>query len=185
MLALLLMIAASLAPGWTASDSPHYQASIDRRTAHAGHASATIRSAEPGAAGFAVSQRLRADAWRNQRVRISGWLRTEGTDRGGALWVRIDMANGDYILDSFLESAAPAWTKKEVVAPIPADAVGITFGVRLAGKGQVWADDFEIATVPPKTMTTTIERRKNRNAGDLSAAFATAPRKPLNLGFEN
>lgn len=174
-----------VAPGWTAPESAAYKASLDRQNQRSGKASLSLTSISPAPAGYAASQRIRATAWRGKRIRLSGWIRTAGTDRGGALWLRIDMANGDYVLDGVFESSSEVWKKREIVAAVPPDAAGISFGVRMNGKGQVWADDFAFEIVPDKTPVNTIERRKNPAAGNVGAQFQRAPAQPVNLGFEN
>jgi hypothetical protein len=174
-----------VAPGWTAAESAAYKAAIDRRNPHSGSASLTLTSLDGARGGYAASQRISAGAYRGKRIRLSGWFRTAGTDRGGALWLRIDMANGDYVLDGVFESSSEAWKRQDIVGAVPPDAIGISFGVRVAGKGQVWADDFALQIVPGKTPTNTIERRKNRTAGNVGAQYQTARGRPVNLGFED
>jgi hypothetical protein len=185
MLFMLAEAVLTVAMGWSAAESPAYRASIDHRAAHSGRASLLLKSESGDVQGFAAVQRIRAGAWRGKRIRLSGWLKSSGTDRGGALWLRIDMANGDYILDGMLESSPAGWTRKEIVASVPVDAVGISFGVRMAGRGEVWADDFVLEPAPGTVPVTTIERRKNPKAGDIVGEFGKAPARAVNLGFEN
>ena len=173
-----------VAPGWTVPASENYRASIDRKAAHSGAASLSITSLNPDKQGFAVRQRIRADAYRGKRIRLSAWLKPDEAVEGGAIWLRIDMQNGDYILDSMLEvssRAARGWTRREIVAQVPADAAGISFGLRMIGPGRIWADDFRIETVAPSTPTTTIERRKDKTS---KPDYGAAGVRPVNLGFE-
>lgn len=172
-----------VAPGWTVPDSPHYQAVIDRKTAHGGRGSLLLKTTEGDPQGIAARQRIRAEAWRGKRIRLSGWIKTDHADRGGALWLRVDMSNGDYVLDGMFEKKSGEWTRMEVVANVPEEALGLTFGLRMTGKGEVWADDLTIDVVPPTTPVTTIERRKSR--GTFRADdFLHAPLRAVNLNFE-
>ena len=174
-----------VAPSWTATESTAYQASIDRKVAHTGTASLALKSTGAGdPQGYAVRQRIRAASWRGKKVRLSGWIKTDRIDSGGgAIWLRIDTASGDYILDGMLERKGSDWTRAEVVALIPDDAVGITFGARMVGQGQMWADDFQLEPAPPKALTTTIERRKSKGTQRVDDFLRAAPR-PGNLNFE-
>ncbi len=140
-------------------------------------------------------QRVKAGAYRNRRIRLTGWLFPEKTSGGAALWLRVDMPNGDYILDNMLElkpqDARSKWMKVEIVAQVPSDALGISFGPRMKGAGQVWTDDLSLATVPDSVPTTTIERRKLGKGPAAEAAlkqiladYAIAPAKPVNMSFE-
>jgi hypothetical protein len=123
--------------------------------------------------------------YRGKRVRLSGWIDTDRAGQGGALWLRVDMQNGDYVLDNVVELKAshPGWTRMQLVADVPADALGISFGVRMKGDGQVWADDLSLDVVSTAVPVTTIERRKNRTE-DLRKEYANSPEHPVNLGFE-
>ncbi len=189
LLHILLLLAAapierSLATGWTATTSQNYEAGIDRTAAHSGVGSLYLKSQAGDAAGYAARQRIRADAYRGKKIKISAWLRAAPGGDGGALWLRIDMKNGDYILDGMLESAPADWKEVSIVASIPADAAGLTFGLRMRGKGQVWMDDVTIEPAPPAVPTTTIERRKDPTQKDAGAVYKATPVNPVNLDFE-
>ena len=178
-----------IAAGWEGPFTPDYQAGIDHSVKHSGRSSLYLRSTGAGVAGDSVRQRIRADAYRGKRVRLTGWINTDKAEQGGALWLRVDMQNGDYVLDNVVELKPqhPAWNQMQLVADVPTDALGISFGVRMKGQGQVWADDLKLEPVGDSVPTTTIERRKNRTPGaldELKKEYAKAPEHPLNLGFE-
>lgn len=180
-----------IAAGWTSPPSGSYQAFIDRKTAHGGRSSLSLKSVSAEAHDYAARQRIRADAYRGKRIRLSGFIRTDRSVEGGALWLRIDMTNGDYILDGMLESNARSWTACELVAEVPADAIGISFGVRLKGPGQIWADDLALSVVGKSVATTSIERRPYRGPGkdagiaQMRQEYAQAPLRAVNLSFED
>jgi hypothetical protein len=175
-------LTALIAAGWEGPFTPDYQAGIDHTFRHSGRSSIYLKSASNGA--DSVRQRIRADAYRGKRIRLSGWVNTDKAEQGGALWLRVDMQNGDYVLDNVVElKAHSGWTRIQLVADVPADALGISFGLRMKGPGQVWADDLKIGVAGSSVPTTTIERRKNR-AEDLRREYANAPEHPVNLGFE-
>src|SRR5436190_22881193 len=114
-----------IAAGWTAPRVAGYTAGIEP-IAHSGRVGMALRSIGPATADFFIRQRVRADKWRGKKVRLSGWLKLDNVDGGAALWLRVDMANGDYVLDSAFElSRRPGWTRAELVAAVPQDAIGI------------------------------------------------------------
>jgi hypothetical protein len=189
----------SVAAGWVSPESPEYEASIDHKVVHSGHGSVLLKAIGSTPKDFSVRQLIRADAYRGKRVRLSGWVKPDQAEEGGALWVRVDFKNGDYVLDGMLELSARdrslklvnGWTKCELVADVPDDALGVSFGVRMKGKGEFRADDLALDIVPKSVPTTTIERRPYRLADKeamiqrLKDQFGRAPSHPINLGFEN
>jgi hypothetical protein len=186
-----------IASGWTAPDSADYQAVIDPKVAHGGRSSLYLKSTTPNAKGYAVRQLIRADAYRGKRIRLSGWLKPNNAQFGTALWLRVDMRNGDYVLDSMLglnpkDVAANqnGWVRCDLAADVPGDAVGIGFGVRMNGSGEIWADDLSITVVDTSVATTTIERRPYRGPGKdaaierMNKQYAATSLHPVNMGFE-
>lgn len=189
----------TVAPGWTAPESSDYKASIDRKVRHGGHPSLLIEYTGSNPSGYAVTQSIKADAYRGKRIRMTGYLKADESPDGGALWFRIDFPNGDYVLDGSLDYSsadkstrdAAGWTQSQTVAAIPADALGISFGLRMKGKGLIRGSDLKWETVPNTVPANTIERRgyKSQAARDAAVAalqkqFAGAPLQPVNLDCE-
>ena len=118
---------------------------------------------------------------------------------GGAVWLRVDFKNGDYVLDGMLELGAKdrsvpmtnGWAKCMLVADVPEDAMGLSFGLRMRGVGQFWGDDLALEVVSKSTPTSTIERRpyrapdKDAAVQRMTAEYSKAQEHPVNLGFEN
>jgi hypothetical protein len=74
-----------------------------------------------------------------------------------------------------------------IVLDVPTAATRIVFGTILAGKGQVWADDFKLDIVDNRiastNMTELVEAMEQQPA---TAKSTNEPnRRPVNLGFEN
>jgi hypothetical protein len=186
----------TIAPGWTGPDSSDYEAGIDRKVFRGGRASLTIKAAHAQAPNYAVRQFIRADEYRGKRIRLSGYVRP-GDAEQSALWLRVDMENGDYILDGMLGFAPQdgkrgkgGWVQVMLVTDVPKDAIGIAYGARMSGKGQMWADDLALSVVDKGIMTNSIERRPFKGAGAKAAIqrireeYAAAPVVPVNLDFE-
>lgn len=188
----------AIAIGWTSPQSSDYDAAIDHKVVRGGHGSLMLRSLTAAATDYAARQRVRADSWRGKRIRLTGWVKPDQARGGGALWLRLDMANGDYVLDGMLEltpsSSRPGsgWVKCELVAEVPQDAIGVSFGLRMRGQGTIWADDLSFDVVSKSTPTNTIERRKYVGAAGardaaiqaLREEYSKAPLQPSNLNFE-
>lgn len=127
-----------------------YEVAVDRAVVHSGGASGTIRSviSEPQAlwGHCSLMQRLRANGYRGQRLRMSAYVRTEDVAGQVNLWVRTVgperqvLSLGD-VHDRPLRGTNH-WRPVEVIVHVPEDSVLIEFGVDLSGKGQLWVDDF-------------------------------------------
>ncbi len=176
----LFLLALAVAAGWDGPTSPGYSAGIDGHTVF-------LKSTNPGAKADAIRQRIHADVYRGKRIRLSGSIKADRAEHGGALWLRVDMANGDYILDNVVDLTTGGWTKRQIVADVPPDAIGISFGLRMKGQGQVWASGLALDIVSNSIPTTTIERRKDHDPGAprrLRDEYSRAPLHPVNLSFD-
>jgi hypothetical protein len=89
------------------------------------------------------------------------------------------------------------WTKYEIVLEVPVDSIALTFGVVLAGKGEVWADDLRIEVTSPEIPTSDVygksqtvassqtELIRGAHARRLLADLKDLPLEPANLDFED
>ena len=176
-----------IAPSWSAFESTAYQVSIDRKIAHGGRASLSLKSTGAGdAQGYAARQRIRAAAWRGKKIRVSGWIKTDRIESGGgAIWLRIDTANGDYILDGMIERRGQGLEPRRSGGPDPPDdAVGITFGARMIGTGQMWADDFQMEPAPAQGTHHHHRAPEEQGHPARGRLPPCRPPAPGNLGFE-
>jgi hypothetical protein len=160
-------------PGWSfategngiprGQNAGGFAVGIDREVARGGHASLSIRSIVAEPKGFrAVTQLIKADAYRGKRVRLTGYLKT-GDVRGGwaGLWLRVDGRVAIPIAIDNMSSrgvmATTDWSRHAVVLDVPEAAVRLAFGVLLVGSGRVWADDLALDVVDPKEVPVTRE----------------------------
>jgi tRNA A-37 threonylcarbamoyl transferase component Bud32 len=158
--------------GWilAGSNPDDYQTALDRQVTRSGKPSAVLRNTKPQPDGFAtLMQSFKADAFRNQRVRLSALVRAEQVARQAALWMRVD---GQLLPDQ--QTAEPLafdnmndrpikgtadWTRVAIVLDVPDRAQEIALGLLLTGPGQVWIDEVKLervgedvpVTAPPPT----------------------------------
>jgi hypothetical protein len=157
-------------PGWSfategsgiprAQDAGGFAAGIDREVAHGGHASVSIRSIVAEAHFRAVTQLIKADAYRGKRVRLAGYLKTRDVRGGWAgLWLRVDGPDAKLLAIDNMGAqrlmGTTDWSRHAVVLDVPEAAVRLALGALLHGTGQVWADDLTLEAVDPKEVTVT------------------------------
>ncbi len=163
-----------------------YNVQADTGEAHSGTRSASIRSSTEDEETFAgLAQTFRADAYRGKRLRLSAYLRSAGVELWAGMWMRVDGSRlSPLALDNMHNrpvSGSTPWTRYDVVLDISEEATQIAFGIMLAGKGQVWVDDFTFEVVGAETDTTDLKTEPVPRSGTPMAEVASRPR---NLGFE-
>jgi len=181
--------------GMAGSHPKEYEMTVDRATKHGGSASATIRYKEDDhATGFGtLIQTVKADEFRGKRLRLTGYVKSEGVADWAGLWVRVDgMEKSPLAFDNMGDrkiEGATQWTKYSVVLDVPEDAAAIAFGVLLAGKGQVWLDDLAFDVVGPDVASTALGTEPQDLPEDakerIKANLKLLPKEPRNLGFES
>ena len=161
---------------------------LDKVVKHGGSSSASIKFAGAEESGFStLVQAVAADKFRGKRIRLTGWLRAEGTG-WGVMWMRVDgdkrLLGFDNMMDRPVKSDG-VWAQHEIVLDIPENAVNIYLGGMLSGKGQLWMDDLKLDIVGvdvPTTNQLSPEQMKlvdpDRNAKRSEVNL------PVNLDFE-
>ena len=191
--------------GWVVVEDAlqDYEIGTDRLVKHSGKASAFARSraATTTARAVVLRQAVKADPFRGQRVRLSGWLKGEKVEEWAGLWLRIDGEQGFRLsLDNMRHRRVKGttdWRHYELVLDVPENAVAVSFGMVLAGKGQAWMDDLRLDTVAREVATTETHgrsqprpdddeynRRREAFARRLLEELKTGPSQPFNLDFE-
>jgi hypothetical protein len=176
--------------GWfLGGDDSEYRAGQDvsRRPGGYGYFSATLQSIAVQPMNFGLlKQTIRADDFRGKRVRLTGYIRTAERNDGTAhLWMRVNTDDGNARADYMLtRPVLPGtdWTSYSVVLDVPANAVGVTFGLGLVGAGQAWLDDVTLEVVG-RDVAVTAEGDAIAFR-DSASRYATAVRQPINLDFE-
>jgi erythromycin esterase-like protein len=83
------------------------------------------------------------------KLRISGYVRTEGVTEGlAAIWARADGESGMLAFDSLqnrgLVKGTTDWKRYTIEIPVASGATKIVWGVLLSGRGTAWFDALEI-----------------------------------------
>jgi hypothetical protein len=165
---------ASPPQGWstTGSATKDYDMGVQPGDHGAGDNNAYIRAVKDSKGFGAMVQTVSAEAYRNQRVRLSGYLKTEGAGWAG-LWMRVDGNSRGIAFDN-MEDRAPRgntdWQPYSVVLDVPSDALVIAIGFLLDGNGEVLADNFKFEIVGKDVPVTGKVR-------------APLPNQPVNMGF--
>jgi len=152
----------SPAPGWIAAGSypKDYDMGIDFTTVHSGKASGYMKCQVAESQGFGtLMQTFRGSEYLGKRVRLSAYVKSEQVEEWAGLWMRVDGSNKPLSFDNMQNRSIQGttdWQRYEVVLDVPESSVAIAFGVLLAGKGQVWMDDFQFEVVGSEVPTTDI-----------------------------
>ena len=151
-----LVAAQTLPSPWTlVGSSPiEYAATIDRNVKRSGTASAHIVARVRETSGFiALSQTLRAEAYRGRRILISNYRRTRDLT-GNGTYLYVNVAGPTPTGGAYANSVARAakgtnieWLLDTVSVLVPANAMHISFGSIVEGAGDVWIDDVDVRVV--------------------------------------
>jgi hypothetical protein len=129
-----------------------YEAGTDENVKHGGKASGYLKAEQsnlevPGEIG----QKIRADDYRGQRVRLTVFIKTESVDKGVGIGMGSllpDGSQGPYDdMATRLITGTTDWQQYHVVIDVPEDATTITMGAVLYGPGQMWVDDLQFEVV--------------------------------------
>lgn len=197
--------------GWSksGSDPANYEIFVDTNIRRSGKASASIK-AKPTFEKkqfTTIAQAIKADNFRGKRIRLSGYIKTENVAIYAGMWMRVDSAEMEKMLEFDNMGNRPIkgttdWKRYEVVLDVSAEAQQISFGVNLEESGQVWIDDLKLEIVGQDTAKTTLkmspeemkedekewEEYKRTHKEEYEARLArmkTRPLSPVNLDFEN
>jgi RNA polymerase sigma factor (sigma-70 family) len=174
--------------GWGGGGND-YEIRVDRRVRHGGKASGSIRSFTTTPLWYgALTQAFKADRFRGRRLRMTAYVKTKDVENSAGLWMRVAGLDGkgNYSVSSDLMrtplKGTTDWKRCEVVLDVPKEGdAAIYFGVMLAGKGQVWADDFKFEAVGEDVRTTGGRVETGKASG---GPLKRLPTEPRNLDFE-
>ena len=153
----LSLLAFDLPKGWilAGDEAKSYEMGVDKGAGPNGNNAATIQSKEKKIKGFGtLMQQSLADKYKGKRVKMSGYLKSNGVSKWAGLWLRVDGANSGEILgfDNMEKRAVTGttdWKRYEIVLDVPENAANLAYGALLDGTGKIWFDDiqFEVVTL--------------------------------------
>ena len=131
---------------------PGYEMAVDR-DAHGGVTSLRFRATGGGTYAAAATS-IDATPLRGRRVRLYGWIKTDGVvapDWAG-VWLRVD-GSADRVYDDMRGrglAGSEGWREAMATVDVPADAARLVLGPLLVGGGTAWFDDlrFEVTDIP-------------------------------------
>jgi hypothetical protein len=169
--------------GWMKNGSKPdaYVVGVDRLQNYGGMPSAYVKSVQPSVQGFGgMMQMSAADDHLGQRVRLSGWAKTEdANDGGGHLWFRVDGQQRGATLqfdnmDNRPIKGTTDWQHYSVVLDVPPEAAALAYGFFVNGTGKMWVSGAKIETVGPEVPSTNMIKNQARSL----------PKTPVNLSFD-
>lgn len=166
-------------PGWFANGNAKelYEVGVDENNSWGGMPSAYARSIGDTTDKFGgMMQTIAADSFKNQRVRLTGWVKTEDVTEGAHLWLRVDgSSQGSALQFDNMQKRAPKgttdWEEYSVVLDVPDEATRVNYGFFVSGQGQMWVNGLTITPVGNDVPSTNMLTPK------------TLPPTPVNLGF--
>lgn len=165
--------------GWYKNGSAPelYEVGVDANTTWGGMASAYAKSVGEAKGKFGgMMQTIAAGAYHNQRVKMTGWIKTQDVEHGAQLWLRVDGAPGTQPLQfDNMHGRAPKgttdWEEYSIVLDVPPEARQLAYGFFVAGKGQMWVNGLTITPVGSDVPNTHMLSERQ------------LPSTPVNLGF--
>jgi RNA polymerase sigma factor (sigma-70 family) len=141
--------------GWNKNgNNPQlYEVGVDTNEALGGYPSAYAKG-KPGAdeASFGgMMQTISPDAYRGQRVRLTGFIKTDEVSDGAQLWMRVDGAGDQMLQFDNMQGREPKgtteWAEHSVVLDVPEAASALNYGFFVNGSGQMWVNGLRIEPV--------------------------------------
>ena len=174
--------------GWyqTGTNTRDYEIGLDSNVSLTGRASAYIKALATPRGFSTLMQFFRADLYRGRRVRFSAHVKSVDVKVRAALWMRVDGETppvlpgkrpGPIVLVADQMGNRPIkgttdWTRYEIVLDVPQNALNITIGMILDGRGEIWGDNLEFDVVDASVPVTAAPHKEQ------------LPKQPVNLDFE-
>lgn len=169
--------------GWRKNGSKPdaFEVGVDANHSWGGMPSAYAKSVSADAqnAFAGMMQTTAADQYKNKRVRMNGWIKTEDVAQGGGqLWLRVDGPGGGNVLafDNMNDRAPKGtndWEEYSIVLDVPETATSLNYGYFLRGTGQMWINGVTFELVGDDVPST-----------DMYSKRRALPPTPVNLGFK-
>lgn len=145
--------------GYWQPKSPNYEMNTEKSAEFSEQNILTIKSIKSKIIGFGTLMKTtKPDLYLGKTVRMTGYVKSEKVKSWAGLWMRVDYYSVDVLAFDNMESrpikGTNDWTKFEVVLFVPVEATSISYGVLLAGTGQIWFKDVVLEVVDDTTPET-------------------------------
>jgi hypothetical protein len=170
------VVHANVPKGWLLAGSKpeEFESGVDAEQMYQAHASAFLKSKQTSVDGFAtLMQRVTAEQYKGKRIRLSGLLKSQDVVGWAGLWMRVDQRKDAVAFDNMQDRSikgTTGWRRYDVVLDVPKDATGVSFGILLAGTGEVWLSSTKFDVAGDDVPVTSL--------GD-----SKVPKAPVNLDF--
>lgn len=143
--------------GYWQAEKPEYEMSLEKNVELTNENILTIKSVKSKIDGFGTLMKTtKPDLYLGKTVKMTAYVKNEDVKSWAGLWMRVDYYDSNVLAFDNMEKrpikGTSDWGKYEIVLFVPTEATSISYGVLLAGTGQVWFKDvkFEIVddTVP-------------------------------------
>jgi hypothetical protein len=163
----------------------YYAIARDDREVWNGSSSARFFAFDDRAQHGILQQTLSAGAFAGRRLEFSAFLKTESAILGVKVWLIAVDSRGTIVAENGTDwlRGTLDWHPQTVVADIPAEAVAITLAFRVLGRGTLWVDRAEVATVA-RDGSAAAAGTVTPNRGFLPSPSNALPTAPQNLDFE-
>lgn len=135
--------------GWYPDWSVEFEAKIDSAVHSSGRQSLRL-DVQPDAIPIpygSVAREMETSAVVGKRVRLSGYIRTEGVDGYAGLWyASLNKGGGFSVAEMSAQEVGGTtpWTRYTIELDVPVNAQTIIFGTELFGGGTAWFDGLEL-----------------------------------------
>jgi WD40 repeat protein len=138
---------------WTMAGASHRAVLTDERPAQGRLCVRLERATGNSGQDGHFEQRIDAQTFRGQKLRVRAAVRTEG-DLVAALWVGVERKNGrtshwSSWWDLFDHPiASPEWKSYDSIGNVDDDADSLQIGIVMKGAGKAWVDDVRLEVLP-------------------------------------
>lgn len=116
----------------------------------------TSEKAKPNEAGLVFTRKGAAD-YRGKRIRLSGYLRSEGLQQPSVMYAQVLSQSGRVSQSVYgwseqaMDLSIDGWQQLSLILDVPVPSRSIRYGFQQVGPGTTWGDKFEIEIVPDDT----------------------------------
>ncbi len=184
----------SIPNGWRAAANkpPDLVIGTDTSVKHTGNASGFLHrpiALKPSTGNAIMWQSINAGPYRNKKVRLTVYARSEEVEAGAFFYFRVD---GEDSVLAYRNSAADLiketteWRSYHITLDVAGAAITMDFGVVwLPGQGTIWMDDFDLEVVDNLILSDTQVISGELKYRGTKKKNAIPNEKAMNLGFED